>query len=73
MPAEYIIEVWGDSVRVRGLVPMHDLKAINMLAKTNGYDILDLLLGRHYDVNLFFTSKEFSKQLQKELHGKENP
>jgi hypothetical protein len=74
MPAEYTVEVWGDSVRVRGPVPAHDLKAINMIAKTNGYDTIDLLLGKKYGVTLFITSKHLSAQLQKEfrraeLHG----
>jgi len=72
MPAEYTIEVWGDSVRVHGVIPPHDLNAVHVLAKTNGYDTIDLLLGKHYGVTLFITSKELSKQLQKELHGKEN-
>jgi hypothetical protein len=72
MPADYTIEVWGDSVRVRGPVPAHDLNAINMIAKTNGYDTIDLFLGKHYGVTLFLTSKELSRQLQKELRGKGN-
>jgi hypothetical protein len=72
MPADYTIEVWGDSVRVKGPVPAHDLNAVNMVAKSNGYDTIDMLLSRHYGVALFFTSKELSKQLQKELRSKGN-
>lgn len=72
MSAEYVIEVWGDSIRVKGVVPSNDLKAIHMLAKTNGYDVIDLLMGKHYGVTLFFTSDALSRQMQKELHGKEN-
>ena len=70
MPAEYTIEVWGDSVRVSGPVPVHDLNAVNMIDKTNGYDTVDLFLAKHYGVSLFITSKEMSAQLQKSLHGK---
>jgi hypothetical protein len=72
MPAEYTIEVWGDSIRVCGVVPVHDLNAIHMLAKINGYDVIDLLMCKYYGVTLFFTSDALSKQMQKELHGKEN-
>jgi len=73
VPAEYTIEVWGDSVRVQGPVPAHDLNAINMIAKTNGYDTIDLLLGKKYGVTLFITSKRLATQLQKEIRMRDLP
>lgn len=69
MPADYTVEVWGDSVRVKGWVPGHDLNAIHMLGKVNGYDVIDLYLAKYYQVSLFLTSKAFSVQLQREIHA----
>jgi predicted nucleic acid-binding Zn finger protein len=73
MPADYTIEVWGDSVRVSGGVPCRDLNAITMLGKVNGYDIIDLYLARHYHVSMFITSKALSMQLQREIHAGDLP
>jgi predicted nucleic acid-binding Zn finger protein len=73
MPADYTVEVWGDSVRVRGGVPCRDLNAIHMLGKANGYDTIDLYLAKYYRVSLFLTSKAFSAQLQREIHSGDLP
>jgi predicted nucleic acid-binding Zn finger protein len=73
MPADYTIEVWGDSVRVRGRVPCRDLNSVCMLGKANGYDTIDLYLAKHYDVSMFITSKALSVQLQREIHAGDLP